>query len=78
MYKRQPITLAAAAPLLEEGTLNLLSKILADNAQLHFGEKDLDMYLERVRNNAFSPQDTADMPPEEWAAYMEQLRNKKV
>ena len=73
-----PITLAAAAPLLEEGALNLLSKILADNAELHFGEEDLEMYLDRVKNNAFSPQLAADMSADEWTAYMEQLKNKKV
>lgn len=45
----QPVNLTSIGPLVDEGVLPQLSMVLAQNIDLTPARRDIDMYLERIR-----------------------------
>ncbi len=75
--RRELLDLASISGELPEETVALLGRILARNYDVGFSAQDVDMYLRRIEESLPESSRAAEKSPDELAAYMEQLREKK-
>lgn len=72
------IDFASVSTHLTDSTRTLLSRILAQNYDVGFTEKDVDFYLSRIEESVPKSTNAAAMSGEELAAYLEKLKHKKL
>ena len=76
--QKQYIDLAAISEELPEETISLISRILAQNYDVSITEQDVRLYLDRIANSTPESTRAAQKTPDELAAYMQQLKDKKL
>ena len=77
-HERSYIDLASVGAELPEETVNLLSRILAQNYELALSEQDVKMYLDRITQSVPESTRAAEKTPSELAAYVQALKDKKA
>ena len=73
----EPIELSQLSGELPENTISLLSRILAQNYDVGFTERDVDLYLERVEQSVPKSVEAAQMSGEQLEDYLKQLRERR-
>lgn len=73
----EPFDLAALSGELPPETISLLGRILAQNYELAIGEQDVRMYIERIIGSVPESTRAAEKSPDELAAYLQTLKEKK-
>lgn len=80
LHRRQAgeyIDLAQLSRDLPESTVALLSRILAQNYDIGFTDKDVEMYLSRVEDSMPRSVGAAEMSGEELEGYLRRLREQR-
>lgn len=72
------LDLSAISEELPDETISLISRVLAQNYDVGIGERDVEMYLERIENSRPVSSTAAGRSAEELAAYMQTLKQKKA
>ncbi len=72
------LDLSAISEELPEETVSLISRVLAQNYDVGIGERDVEMYLERIENSRPMSGSAAERSPEELASYLQALKQKKA
>lgn len=62
---------------LPEATVSLLSRILAQNYDVGFTERDVALYMERIEESVPKSAAAAGMSPQELEGYLEKLKQKR-
>lgn len=75
--QREYIDLTSVSAELPEETVNLLSRILAQNYDMTLGVQDVTLYLDRITSSVPESTHAAGKTPEELTAYLQKLREKK-
>lgn len=73
----ESVELPVLAPLLEEGQLAALSRVLAQNHDLPRSDQDIQFYLTRLRDSVPTKERVSGMNAEELTDYLAQLRQQK-
>ena len=71
------IDLAQLSGELPEKTVSLLSRILAQNYDVGFTERDVEMYLSRIEDSVPRSVGAAEMSGEELESYLRRLRDQR-
>ncbi len=74
----EEIDLTALSADLPDETMALLSQVLARNYDVGVSGEDVEMYLSRIENSRPFSSTAAQRTPEELAAYIESLKEKKA
>lgn len=69
--------LSVLGPMLPEQQLNLLSQLLARNADITITAEDLEMFMTRIERSLPKSSQAAQMDQDELSSYLEKLRNRK-
>lgn len=69
--------LSVLGPMLPEQQLNLLSQLLARNADINITPEDLDMFMARIERSLPKSAQAAQMNQDELSSYLDKLRNRK-
>lgn len=72
------IDLSAISEELPDETVSLISRVLAQNYDVGIGERDVEMYLDRIERSHPLSSTAAQRTPEELAAYVQSLKRKKA
>ena len=73
----EPFDLASLSSELAPDTVSMIGRILAQNYELTIGEQDVRMYIDRILGSAPESSRAAQRSPDELAAYLQTLREKK-
>ncbi len=76
-FNGEHIDLALLGDELPDETINLLSKILAQNYDVAISEKDLDLYIDRIKSSTKQSDSAAEKSASELADYLSKLKEKK-
>ena len=72
------LDLSAISEELPDETLSIISRVLAQNYDVGIGERDVEMYLDRIENSRPVSSTAAERSAEELAEYVQTLRQKKA
>lgn len=72
------IDLSSISEELPDETVSLISRVLAQNYDVGIGERDVEMYLDRIEKSRPLSSTAAERSPEELAAYIQSLKRKKA
>ena len=72
------LDLSAISEELPDETISIISRVLAQNYDVGIGERDVEMYLERIESSRPVSSTAAERSPEELAAYLQTLKLKKA
>ena len=72
------LDLSALSEELPDETVSLISRVLAQNYDVGIGERDVEMYLDRIEKSRPLSSTAAERSPEELAAYIQSLKRKKA
>lgn len=72
------LDLSAISEELPDETVSLISRVLAQNYDVGIGERDVEMYLDRIENSRPVSSTAAERSAEELAEYLQALKLKKA
>lgn len=72
------LDLSAISEELPDETISIISRVLAQNYDVGIGERDVEMYLDRIESSRPVSSTAAERSPEELAAYLQTLKLKKA
>ena len=72
------IDLSAISEELPDETVSIISRVLAQNYDVGIGERDVEMYLDRIENSRPVSSTAAERSAEELAEYLQTLKLKKA
>lgn len=72
------VDLSTLGEELPDETISLLSRILAQNYDMALSEQDVKLYIDRIVNSVPESAHAAERSPDELAAYLGRLRDKKA
>ena len=73
----ESIELSQLSGQLPESTLSLLSRILAQNYDVGFTQRDVELYLERIEESVPKSVAAAEMSGDELEDYLQRLRERR-
>ena len=74
----QPVNLTSIGPLVDEGVLPQLSMVLAQNIDLTPARRDIDMYLERIRQARPKSTRAGKTSDDEYRRLFDSIRKEKT
>ena len=74
----QPVNLTSIGPLVDEGVLPRLSMVLAQNIDLTPARRDIDMYLERIRQARPKSAQAGKTSDDEFRRLFNSIRQEKT
>lgn len=72
------LDLSAISEELPDETISIISRVLAQNYDVGIGERDVEMYLDRIENSRPVSSTAAERSAEELAEYLQTLKLKKA
>ena len=76
--RRELLDFSSISGELPEETVAMISRILAQNYDVGFAAQDVEMYLKRIEDSLPESSRAAEKSPDELAAYLQALKEKKA